>query len=76
MRLIVPGEQMPKALAWVNQRHNRLYVCLLDAAQHQGPARFFDEGFTHKLNFARHPLREALKGFLAEHDLHCVAGTD
>jgi len=68
LRLIVPGEQTAAALAWVNQHHNRLHVRLLDAAQHQGPARFFDDGFTHKLNFAKHPLREALKGFLAEHD--------
>ncbi|WP_089728637.1 ATP-binding protein [Candidatus Thiosymbion oneisti] len=76
LRLIVPGERMAAALAWVNQRHNRLHVRLLDAAQHRGPARFFDDGFTHKLNFAGHPLCEALKGFLAEHDLHCVADTD
>ncbi len=76
LRLIVPGERMPKALAWVNQRHNRLHVRLLDAAQYQGPARFLDDGFTHKLNFARHPLHIALKSFLAEHDLHCVADTD
>lgn len=34
------------------------------------------DGFTHKLNFKPHPLREALKSFLADHDLHCVNDSD
>ncbi len=75
LRLIIPGEYMRPALRWVNQRHNRLHVRLLDAAEFDRPARFFDDGFTRKLTFAQHPLREALKGFLSQHDLHCVADT-
>lgn len=76
LRLIVPGAQMHAALDWVNRRDNRLHVRLLDAGIYadRGGARFFDDGFTRKLNFARHPLREALKHFLGEHDLHCVDG--
>ncbi|MCU7839432.1 MAG: hypothetical protein KZQ94_08635 [Candidatus Thiodiazotropha sp. (ex Troendleina suluensis)] len=76
LRLIVPGEQMKKALAWVNRRDNRLHVRLLDAAKHAGPARFLNDGFTHKLNYGKHTLREVVKSFLADIDRHCVETTE
>ncbi len=72
LRLIVPGEQMQQALAWVNLRDNRLHVRLLDAAEYSGRASFLNDGFTHKLNFGKHPLREVAKTFLADIDRHCV----
>src|SRR6185437_3687074 len=37
------------------------------------PARFFEDGFTRKLNFKSHPLIEALRRLLADFDRHCVA---
>ncbi|MBL3526361.1 MAG: hypothetical protein JMN27_08065 [gamma proteobacterium endosymbiont of Lamellibrachia anaximandri] len=76
LRLIVPGEQMQQALAWVNQRDNRLHVRLLDAAEYSGRASFLNDGFTHKLNFGQHPLREAIKTFLADIDRHCVDSSE
>ncbi|MGB1109675.1 MAG: ATP-binding protein, partial [Gammaproteobacteria bacterium] len=77
LRLIIPAEHMQPALAWVNQRDNRINIRLLDAGHYAGrqAANFFSDGYTHKLQFAKHPLREAAKHFLAEHDLHCVADT-
>ena len=76
LRLIVPGDRMAEALAWVNRRDNRLHVRLLDAAEYSGQARFLNDGFTHKLNYSKHPLREVVKAFLADIDRHCVESTE
>lgn len=78
LRLIVPAGHMQAALAWVNARDNRLHVRLLDAARYADTraAQFFADGYTRKLNYAAHPLREVLKHFLAGQDLHCVADTE
>lgn len=72
LRLILPAERMQSALEWVNRRDNRLHVRLLDAGQYAGPVRFRDQGFTRKLDYRRHPLREAVKALLAELDRDCV----
>lgn len=76
LRLIVPVEQMQPALDWVNRRDNRLHVRLLDAGEYSGRADFRDHGFTHKLNYRKHPLREMVKAFLADIDRHCVETTE
>ncbi|MES9882901.1 MAG: SbcC/MukB-like Walker B domain-containing protein, partial [Sedimenticola sp.] len=76
LRLIVPGEQMKTALAWVNGRDNRLHVRLLDGAEYSGQADFFTHGFTRKLNYGKHPLREVVKAFLADIDRHCVESSE
>lgn len=76
LRLVLPGEHMREALAWVNARDNRLHVRLLDAGQHASQADFREHGFTRKLNYRKHPLREAVKSFLADIDLHCVDSSD
>ncbi|MCL2898185.1 ATP-binding protein [Brenneria tiliae] len=73
LRLMVPAGAMDAALAWVNQRHNRLHVRLLEAETSPSAAHFFDDGFARKLNFKAHPYREALKLLLAGIDRHCVA---
>jgi len=72
LRILVPPAAMKTALDWINQRNNRLHVRLLDAKTPQGPAKFLDDGFTRKLNFKKHPHREALKQLLAGIDRHCV----
>ena len=72
LRILVAPENMQRALKWINQRHNRLHVRLLEV---KNPARqpvFFDDGFTRKLDFKDHPYREALKTLLANIDRHCV----
>lgn len=72
LRILVAGESLQAALNWVNQRHNRLHVRLLAVKLPTTPARFFDDGFTHKLNWKAHPWREAVKALLADLDRHCV----
>ncbi|MCF6281430.1 MAG: hypothetical protein L3J28_04330 [Candidatus Polarisedimenticolaceae bacterium] len=76
LRLIVPGDQMRQALAWVNRRNNRLHVRLLDAAEQRKEARFLSDGFCHKLSYRKHPQREVVKRFVAGIDRHCVASSD
>lgn len=72
LRLLIPPELMQTALNWVEQRDNRLHVRLLEAkAPHETP-HFYTDGFSHKLNFKAHSLREPLKAFLATLDRHCV----
>jgi uncharacterized protein YPO0396 len=73
LRLAVPEPKIKDALQWVNHRDNRLHVRLLEARRADAPARFFDDGFTRKLNFRAHALRESVKGLLAGRDRHCVA---
>ena len=72
LRLLVPDSHIKTALRWVNQRHNRLHVRLMEATETGTTAEFFDDGFVRKLNFKPHPLRQALKQFLAGIDRHCV----
>jgi uncharacterized protein YPO0396 len=76
LRLIVPSEKMRQALAWVNQRNNRLHVRLLDAAEKPKDIRFLNDGFCHKLSYRKHPQREVVKQFVAGIDRHCVESSD
>lgn len=71
LRLLVEPTKLRAALRWINDRHNELHVRLLEARADK-PAQFFTDGFTRKLNFKPHPLREAMKCFLATIDRHCV----
>ncbi len=78
LRLLVPREHTRDALRWVNARHNQLHVRILEADTNApaGVAAFLSDGFTRKLDFKPHPLRESLKALLASLDLHCVDSTD
>lgn len=73
LRLLVDSEHVQAALDWINSRDNRLHVRVHEAEASGAVARFFEDGFTRKLNFKAHPLREALKRLLANIDRHCVA---
>jgi uncharacterized protein YPO0396 len=72
MRVLCDPMFIAPALAWINQRHNRLDVRVLEALPPATPPQFLGDGFTRKLNFKPHPLREALKQLLAGVDRHCV----
>ena len=72
LRVLVPASHMKQALHWINQRHNKLHVRLLEVNQHSEAADFMNDGFTRKLTFKTHPYREPLKVFLAGIDRHCV----
>ncbi|MDC9594702.1 ATP-binding protein [Xenorhabdus sp. IM139775] len=72
LRILVSPESAPAALNWVNQRHNRLHVRLMEVKLPHSPVSFFDDGFTRKLLWKDHPWREAVKGLLAGIDRHCV----
>lgn len=72
LRILVPPEHIDAALGWINSRDNRLHVRLFDARESGNTAVFFDDGFTRKLEFRVHPMREALKSLLAGIDRHCV----
>lgn len=72
LRLLVPSGHIRRALDWVQGRHHRLHVRLHEATEPGAPPRFLDAGYTHKLNFKAHPLREALKTLLARIDRTCV----
>ena len=76
LRILVPPEQIKEALRWVNQRHNRLHVRLLEVKEPERQARFLDDGFTRKVEFKDHPFREAVKALLADLDRHCVASSE
>ncbi|TVP77295.1 MAG: hypothetical protein EA353_10650 [Puniceicoccaceae bacterium] len=78
LRLLVPAEKLKEALHWINgQQQFRLHIrCWAADAQWHKTAQFMEDGFTRKLHFKDHPLREALKHFLADHDLHCVDSPD
>lgn len=74
LRILVPNAAMHTALQWVNQRHNRLHVRLLEVRD-ATPATFLPDGFARKLNLkpatpAAHlnTLRHLLHGL----DRHCV----
>jgi len=76
LRLLVPPQAMQAALAWVNQRHNRLHVRLLEVRAPASPARFWDDGFARLLTLKSHAHQGALRQLLAEQDRHCVASTE
>lgn len=75
LRLLVPSHCMSQALNWVNQRHNRLHVRLLEAKEEKA-SKFFDDGFARKLNYKPHALMSALKYLMAGIDRHCVKHSD
>ncbi len=72
LRILVPTEAMDAALGWVNQRHNRLHVRLLEARAPATPVQFWGDGFAHKLNLKDHAYTGTLRQLLAEQDRHCV----
>lgn len=76
LRILVPSGSIGPALAWVNQRDNRLHVRLWEAKANPGPANFFEDGFTRKLNFKVHPHRGPLKALVAAIDRHCVGSPE
>lgn len=76
LRIMVPPQHMQAALDWVNPRHNRLHVRLLEVHEPQTPASFWDDGFCRKLNLKPHPHQGALRQLLAELDRHCVQSTE
>lgn len=79
LRILVPQAHAPAALQWVNQRHNRLHVRLLEVPRPQAnaaPVQFWDDGFVCKLELKPHALQPALRQLLATQDRHCVESTD
>lgn len=76
LRMLVPKQHIDTALQWVNQRDNRLHVRLQEADADARAVKFFDDGFTRKLNFKKHPLLGAAKALLAGRDRHCVPSAE
>ncbi|NIF24823.1 AAA family ATPase [Pantoea sp. Tr-811] len=72
LRILVPSASIQAALNWVNLRHNRLHVRLLEVKTPSSPPVFFEDGFTRKLHFKEHPYRDSVKALLADNDRHCV----
>ncbi len=75
LRILVPQAAMDAALAWVNQRHNRLHVRLLEVGEVREvatPGQFMADGFARKLNLKPHAYEATLRQLLAEQDRHCV----
>ncbi|XOV89775.1 MAG: ATP-binding protein [Pseudomonadota bacterium] len=75
-RIIAPANLVTPALRWINSRDNRLHVRLLDSTENDTAKDFLTDGFTRKLNFKPHALREPLKALLARIDRHCVDTPD
>ena len=75
LRILVPPQALQAALDWVNQRHNRLHVRLLEV-QDTPAATFWDDGFGRKLTLKPHAYQNALRKLLAELDRHCVASAE
>ncbi len=74
LRILVPQAAMHTALQWINQRHNRLHVRLLEVRD-ATPAAFMPDGFARKLNLK--PATPAahlntLRQLLSNLDRHCV----
>ncbi len=74
LRILVPQAAMHTALQWVNQRHNRLHVRLLEVRD-ATPATFLADGLARKLHLKPaaptahlNTLRQLLHGL----DRHCV----
>lgn len=76
LRLLVPPAHLRTALRYVNDGDQQLHVRLLEAQSPERPPSFFADGFARKLQFKTHPLREAVKVLLADHDRHCVDSPD
>lgn len=76
LRILVPAHRMEDALSWINHRDNRLHVRLQSADPFSAEARFFEDGFTRKLEYRIHPLREHVKLLLSRRDRHCVDSID
>jgi uncharacterized protein YPO0396 len=81
LRILVPPDAMREALDWVNQRHNRLHVRLLEVQDTAvvANAAFLADGFCHKLTLKPHGAanasahyQHALRHLLADLDRHCV----
>ena len=76
LRILVPHAAMHTALQWVNQRHNRLHVRLLEVRD-ATPAAFLADGFARKLNLkpaAPTAHLNTLRQLLSDLDRHCVPG--
>jgi len=76
LRILVPPEASHQALDWINSRHNALHVRLLEVKPPASQPRFFEDGFTRKLDYKDHPYREAVKELLAGLDRHCVGSPE
>jgi uncharacterized protein YPO0396 len=78
LRLLVPGGRLKDALRWINRQDQfQLHIRCWEAKDEwSSPPAFLPDGFTRKLRFKTHTLRDALKHFLAGHDLHCVDSSD
>ena len=79
LRILVPPNAMHEALNWVNQRHNRLHVRLLEVRANTATPNFLGDGFASKLNVkpqAPATHLHALRQLLADLDRHCVADVD
>lgn len=76
LRILIPAHRMDDALLWINHRDNRLHVRLQSADAYPAEARFFEDGFTRKLEYRSHPLREHVKLLLSRRDRHCVDSID
>ena len=79
LRILVPPAAMREALDWVNQRHNRLHVRLLEVSNVQetaSAADFLADGFCAKLTLKPHAYQHALCRLLADLDRHCVDSVD
>ena len=72
LRILVPPQAIDDALAWVNQRHNRLHVRLLEVRQPAQLPVFWADGFAAKLQLKPHAHQAALRQLLMELDRHCV----
>lgn len=75
LRIMVPAQAMRAALQWVNQRHNRVHVRLLEVPEprpNEAAVEFWADGFCRKLNFKAHACAPAVQRLLAELDRHCV----
>lgn len=74
LRILVPHAAMHTALQWVNQRHNKLHVRLLEVRD-ATPAAFLADGFARKLNLkpaAPTAHLNTLRQLLSNVDRHCV----
>ncbi|THU05135.1 hypothetical protein E9531_00855 [Lampropedia puyangensis] len=77
LRIMVPSHAMRDALQWVNQRHNRVHVRLLEVPEQAvANAPFWEDGFCTKLNIKPHAFEPALRRLLGELDRHCVASAE
>ncbi|WGL15815.1 ATP-binding protein [Microbulbifer bruguierae] len=76
LRILVPPEQKKAALQWINSRHNALHVRILEVEQPASSPNFWEDGYTRKLEYKKHPYREPVKALLAGMDRHCMTSVD